>query len=47
MELRRSKEEIKELRLKLEAETNGKNKLEFDLDNAMRRLSSQVGFRSC
>lgn len=42
MELRRAKEDLKEMKLKLEAETNGKNKAELDLDNALRRLSSQV-----
>jgi hypothetical protein len=42
-ELRKLKEEIKDLKNKLETETNARNQAEMELDNQMRRLSSQEG----
>ena len=41
-ELRKMKDEVKESKMKLEVETNGRNKAEMELDNLQRRLASQV-----
>jgi chromosome segregation ATPase len=46
-DLRRLKEEVKEAKLKLETETNARNKAEMELDNNNRRLASQdVDFKN-
>lgn len=42
-DLRRLKDEVKDLKLKIENESNARVKAEMELDNATRRLSSQEG----
>ncbi len=42
-ELRKLKEDIKDLKLKLETETNLRNQAEMELDNQQRRLASLDG----
>ncbi|PRP89163.1 hypothetical protein PROFUN_01883 [Planoprotostelium fungivorum] len=40
-DLRKLKDDMNALKLKLEVETNGRNKAEMDLDNLQRRIASQ------